>query len=309
MQKTKLAKAISLTVAGLAMSSAASASTTMYNMNNFGGLSGNTDGWVWSDPANTQTGAAGKNVDANTTTGAPAGGNFANYNSATRAANFVGTASPSTTPFGFNATSSLNWGIQLTSAGDSGQISAADSLARYGVAAEIDTGGGAWQDNVTPTGWKHQTDIGLIVSDVTQVVHINLATLGNLTPETFSTFGVTVFEGMDTSTASYNHHGAWNNPAAGKPFTLDNPFATVGLDNIGYSNNVTASEDFSFIAQAGQVYTLYLGGYNFSKWNTGLDNYLMNVTTSPVPVPGAVWLFGSAIAGMVGFGRRKAVAA
>jgi hypothetical protein len=294
MIRTKLAKAISLAVAGLAVSATASASTTMYNMNDFSSATTNTDGWVWSD----STHAAGPS------------GNFSNYNSATRTANFVGTSSSSATPFGFNATSSLNWGIQLTGAGDSGQISAADSLARYGVTAEVDTGGGAWQDNVTPTGWKHQTDIGLIESDVTQVVHINLATLGNLTPSTFSTFGVTVFQGMDTSTASYSHHGAWNNPAAGKLFTADNPFGTVGLTNIGYSNNVTATQDFSFIAQAGQVYSVYLGGYNFSKWNTGVDGYLMNVTTSAVPVPGAVWLFGSAMAGMIGFGgRRKAAVA
>lgn len=34
-------------------------------------------------------------------------------------------------------------------------------------------------------------------------------------------------------------------------------------------------------------------------------NYVFTVSTAPVPVPGAVWLFGSAMAGLIGFGRRK----
>ena len=33
--------------------------------------------------------------------------------------------------------------------------------------------------------------------------------------------------------------------------------------------------------------------------------YDVLVTTSAVPVPGAVWLFGSALTGFMGFGRRK----
>jgi hypothetical protein len=50
-------------------------------------------------------------------------------------------------------------------------------------------------------------------------------------------------------------------------------------------------------------YTLVIGGHG------GLADqgfvYDAMVTTSAVPVPGAVWLFGSALAGLVGFGRRK----
>lgn len=39
----------------------------------------------------------------------------------------------------------------------------------------------------------------------------------------------------------------------------------------------------------------------------GVQAQLLSV--QPVPVPGAVWLFGSAIAGMIGFNRRKQIAA
>jgi hypothetical protein len=300
--KTKLANAVTKTLVGAVLSAGAStafASNTMYNtfstagvpnvstgIPNVNGLNNNTDGWTHT------------NGTANSGALQPWAGTAGLYND-TRPFNYIGSAS-------------LNWAAKLTSAGDTAEISAADSLARYGVAAEIDTGGGAWQDNsATPTGWKHQTDIGLIASDVTQQVHINLVTLGNLTPTTFSTFGVTVFQGMDTATGAYSHHGAWNCPACATPtpFTKDNPFSgTAGLTNIGYSNHVTGTNDFTFTAQAGQIYTIYLGGVGFSKWNTGIDNYKLTLTTSPVPLPSAVWLFGSAIAGLVGLRRRSAAA-
>ncbi|MDO9162434.1 MAG: VPLPA-CTERM sorting domain-containing protein [Methylococcaceae bacterium] len=288
MTKTKLAKAVTMVLAGAALYAGAStafASNTMYNTFSTGGngLNSSTDGWTHTN-GTTNSGALQP---------------------------WLGTTGLYTDvrPFNYVGSSHLNWAVELSSAGDSAEISAADSLARYGASAEIDTGGGAWRDNsATPTGWKHQTDIGLVVSDVTQQVHINLTTLGNLTPSTFSTFGVTVFDGMDTNTGAYSHHGAWNNPAAGKLYTASNPFGTAGLTNIGYSDNVTGANSFTFTAQAGHVYSIYLGGVDFSKWNTGVDNYKLNLTTSPVPVPGAVWLFGSALAGFVGLRRRKIAA-
>ena len=39
------------------------------------------------------------------------------------------------------------------------------------------------------------------------------------------------------------------------------------------------------------------------------EGYTIQTTVSAVPVPGAVWLFGSAIAGLVGIRRRKSIAA
>ena len=50
-------------------------------------------------------------------------------------------------------------------------------------------------------------------------------------------------------------------------------------------------------------YTLVIGAHGGEAIN-GVA-YDVMVTTSPVPVPGAVWLFGSAMAGLIGFGRRK----
>lgn len=52
-------------------------------------------------------------------------------------------------------------------------------------------------------------------------------------------------------------------------------------------------------------YTLVIGAHG-GQASDGVV-YQALVTTSPVPVPGAAWLFGSAMAGLIGFGRRKTV--
>jgi len=41
----------------------------------------------------------------------------------------------------------------------------------------------------------------------------------------------------------------------------------------------------------------------------GNYGFTIQTTVAAVPVPGAVWLFGSALAGLVGFGRRKSAVA
>lgn len=54
-------------------------------------------------------------------------------------------------------------------------------------------------------------------------------------------------------------------------------------------------------------YTLYIGG-NTSDTSAG-KNFALSISASPVPVPAAVWLFGSALAGLGAIGRRKDKAA
>lgn len=281
-----------MAIAGTALlgASEAMASTTMYNTFTTP-IKTATDGWTRIADTNNDGYGTGPESNGNSGLIVPWAGTAGNK-----------------LPFAYTGSSHLNWAVQLTGANDTAEISGADSMAKFGFDAEIDTGGGAWRDtSASPTGWKHQTDIGLISSDVTQWVHLNLTALSTLQNPSFATFGVTVFEGMDTNTGNYIHHGSWNNAA--KPYTLDNPFGTTGLTNIGYSDDVTTVNDMVFKAEAGKIYSIYLGGVDFSHWAAGVDNYRLDITTSPVPVPGAVWLFGSAIAGMIGFGRRKAIAA
>jgi len=65
----------------------------------------------------------------------------------------------------------------------------------------------------------------------------------------------------------------------------------------------TASATLTLFLAAGE-YTLILGGYNGTSPGANLA-YTATISASPVPVPAAVWLFGSALAGLGVFGRRK----
>lgn len=304
MNKSKLAKAVATAVAGTALSLSsivdASASTTMYNTFNAGTSPGNgtTDGWTWSDGS--AKGTTIPDPDAEPPVPAPTlvpWVRSAGYN----------TNPNDPRPFNYTGSSALNWAAHLTKAGDSLEISREDS----GINADIDTAGGAWQDK-NKTGWAHNTDIGLFKSDVTTDVTLKLSAVNG----PIAQFGITVFTGMDTGTG-YSHHTAWNNPPT-LPFTTDNPFFTAGVDYVGglgvntaanasYLFGVNSTNGFTFTAQAGQIYSIYLGGYGGQGWNDQHDRYRLSI--SSVPVPAAVWFMGSGLMGLLAFGRRKTVAA
>ncbi|AEG01143.1 VPLPA-CTERM sorting domain-containing protein [Methylomonas methanica] len=69
------------------------------------------------------------------------------------------------------------------------------------------------------------------------------------------------------------------------------------------------------------IYTMLVGGASEPLFDTDgitllndgaygvVASFMATPAVQPVPVPGAVWLFGSALAGFVGFGRRKSLAA
>ncbi|WGS84804.1 hypothetical protein [Methylomonas sp. UP202] len=328
-------------VAGFGSSVANAAAVTSYNAFNHdrsapnilvSSGSGGTDGWM-----RTSANACG-------TAGSTCGNGPATYNNPNKAV-AEGNASvpwvgndPRGASFDYVGRQTLNW-TAVIDAGDTAVISKLDSNARYaGTAladgtifnyADIDTAQGAWHDGgkspkSTPgagVGWKHDTDIGLFKSTVTQVVTLSIHSLlengaADLTPD----YGFTVFEGMDTSTDNYGHHGswhAWDNQAAvgvgdnAYQITDPNPFTIAGggdgngleadkliLDDV-YGNNA------SFLAEAGKVYTIYLGGFQGGGWTFTRNDYELTISAAPVPLPGAVWLFGSAI-GLLGWQRRKA---
>ncbi len=303
----------------LGISTNASAATTMYNTFQTTAPTA-TDGWVYGfcPTCTNSTRAIGYNPSSPQayTAGGPSGGGFYGSDPSNP------TSYTSALPFGYGGTSHLNWAAHV-GANESAQISTADAQSRYGYAAEIDTGGGAWRDDGSSTGglvtgWKHQTDVGLIKSDVTQLITLTPNNLAE-DPNIYNpVFGITVFEGMDAKTGAYVHHGSWNNPVAipagpsgtppaqsAHPYNMNNPWGTVGLTNIGYSDNVTATNGgYTFLAQAGQVYSIYLGGVGFGDWNDKLAGYSLDIAAAPVPVPAAIWLFGSTLLGLSAFRRR-----
>jgi hypothetical protein len=285
MNNNKLAKAIALAMTGSALSIGAvtdASAHVMYNTFTTTAATA-TDGWNYVyDGTDADTIATGPESNGHLGTQVP----------------WLGTTA---LPFGYTGSAHLNWAAVIHGLGTV-EVSAADAFADYNQNVELDTGAGAWQDD-TGTGWKHQTDIGLIKSDIDAMLRINLTTLGTVNDN----FGVTVFKGMDTTTGDYNHHGSWNN--ATKPFTLSNPWYGAGvgsgMEYLTHDATVDSVNYLEFFAQAGQVYTIAFGGNGVGAWNANIAGYEMNITAAPVPLPAAIWLFGSAMAGMFGFNKRS----
>ncbi|MEQ1620826.1 MAG: hypothetical protein ABL919_05425 [Methylococcales bacterium] len=290
--KTKLAKAVALAITGVVVTAgtvSASASTTMYNRynesavpratdgyNNGAGPGEvyGTDGWVWGGI----NAISGGDPDA-------------------AVPGWVGTSGPYTNAFGSTKAMPINWGAHLTALGDNLEISQVDSFNRFGVYADLDTAGGAWHSTTASEGIlgkRNHIDIGLFKSDVTQ--NVTLTASGINDPA--ANFGITLYQGLSTSETFYNHHGIY--------------FGDSGLDYEGMIQLDHTPRDpltglttntLTFNATAGQLYTIILGGNNGQHWNENFDGYKLNIST--VPVPGAVWLFGSAILGLLGNGRRQ----
>jgi len=289
----KLPKAIKLTLAGTALSigvvSNVSAKSMYNTYNQYSSSTATdastlgTDGWVW-----------GFNVSYDTHLSLKESGN-------SNASSWVGTYD-NAVPLNYQGSNHLNWAVTLN-AGESQEISQQNAFNSYGVYADIDSTGGAWID-VNEEGRGYNTDVGLLKSAVTQEITLTASTLLN----EFTNFGITVYEGMDKNTGSHSHHLTWNTPNVGSTdITDDNPWDTQNLTTIAFSETVDNINGLSFTAEAGKIYSIFLGGSGGLHWNEQDDGYALDITTSPsaVPVPTAAWLMGSGLMGLASFSRRK----
>lgn len=133
-----------------------------------------------------------------------------------------------------------------------------------------------------------------------------------LTPDAEINSGI--FFGVDVASGIQNHAIEINNPNLSK-LALDS-------DSPGTGQHANAASVWgSWIqdpqADYGQAIGFQLGqldqtdGHNIATTFAGQWMLAGNslTYTSAVPVPGAVWLFGSALMGFVGFSRRKAIKA
>lgn len=297
MRKNKLQHAIGLAMTGvgiLAVATDLSASTTYYNtFNANSSTTGAVDGLVVADFTGLATGA---------------------------------------TPFGYSGSAPVNWATRLTEQNDSATISRANAIDTYGVSADMDTAIGAWNDgkyiqifgtHYASAGWLHQMDEGLILSDHTQYVTVSLAGATTVTDDTYQTintdwqFGISIFEGMDTGTNfAANAHSSWNDgycPASAAECTTpslglveaDNPPGFEGLTFKTFSDNSSVT----FLAQGGQIYSVFLGGNNLGHNLGKVSEYEATITTAPVPIPMASWLFGTSLLSLLGYRRRKGAVA
>ncbi|MGY6278029.1 hypothetical protein [Methylomonas sp. MgM2] len=310
MKKTKLARSISLIVAGGVLSfggmpSALAISTTMYNLSTGDGEDNSANNTDWT----TNLGSGTDGWANGASWGNRAVGSVANQK-------WAGTGGETATPFGY-AGAHLNWAVEFTGGvSNVAEISTFDSFNRYGVYADVDTARGAWSDNAVTgaAGWLHDTDTGLFRSDVSGTVTLNIESV----LQSGTNFGYTIFKGMDAVT-KYYHHASWN-PNSNENGIIapdSSPYEAGGLmpgtilpvsDIVAYSvggANPSNLNTITFDAEAGQIYTIFLGGYRNGSWQTSGDAYRLTVSQTPVPVPAAAWLFGGALATLVGRLRRK----
>lgn len=227
-------------------------------------------------------------------------------------------------PFGYAGSAPVNWAVHLAGQNDSAVVSSAEALINEGIAADVDTAIGAWNDGKYTSysgsmGWIHQTDEALIKSDVTQYVTISLtgatvAPHGNYNAvNTNWVFGISIFEGMDTSAYfDYSFHDSWNDgycPASAPECTTPTLGRVTAIP--GYAEGLTFktfgdNSSVTFLAEAGSVYSVFLGGNNVGHMLTPVAEYQATITTSAVPIPAAAWLFGSGLLTFLGsLGRQR----
>lgn len=149
--------------------------------------------------------------------------------------------------------------------------------------------------------WGSAMDFGLIDLHASGSLLIQVA--ADATQGSTFTPGFTLFSGWDTSATS-SKHGAWNVTPPAVPV---DPRGTTGLTFLGQASTTDAGglASYLFTGLPAGHYSLWIGGNGTGNTAAGTQGYIANITASPVPVPGAVWLFGSAIAGLVSFNRRR----
>jgi len=280
MQQKRLVKAIGVALTGSALTfgvAGPASAHVMYNSANWGD---GTDGWVL-------------------TGGSDGGG---------APIPWLGTENGAL-PLGFTPEKhALNWAAIIHNPHQTLEVSAAHAAREYdGAVVDLDTANGAWgswqADLNNPTftrGWAHNTDFGLIKSEIDTTIRIAVDKVNEA--DNIFNFGITVFKGIHTG--EINHHSVWNaGYISGKneaPAKVNNPFGGRGLTYLTHGD----SSFVEFDARAGQLYSIYLGGNDINGDIFGTP-FGYKATVSAVPVPAAVWLFGSGLMGLIGLKRKK----
>lgn len=179
--------------------------------------------------------------------------------------------------------------------------------------ATINTGGvGAksWAEPGNPVGlkaWTHTSDwVALDLSGLTESTILTVTHERGATGSLFPAFSI--YQGRETvgpETHQFNNIGStsW---AANLTY-LDHVANVGGTLGLGSGTGVT-SVSKQFLLAPG-LYSIALGGNpSFDLGQTGNHAFVATLATAPVPVPAAIWLFGSGLAGLVGLARRRMAA-
>lgn len=155
----------------------------------------------------------------------------------------------------------------------------------------------AWSANATGSlGKGHGSDFGLI--QLTSLSNLTVTVAADTSLGSILTPGFSLFQGWDTSTTAVRVADYQNNQ--------NNPLQSQGLTFVDRASSTLAGglASFTFNNLSAGNYTLFVGG-NATASIGSVGKYTVSLAASPVPVPGAVWLFGTVLAGFLGMGRGK----
>lgn len=170
-------------------------------------------------------------------------------------------------------------------------------------------GAKSWAEpgNPDPTpGWTHTSDwtvLDLTGASGTQLVTLTLdrGATGSLFPA-FSVYAGVEDANSDAANHTFNNTGAisWA-PNLAYTYHRANAGGPIGTDN---GTGLTSVSD-SWVLAPG-LYSINFGGNPaFSLGQTGSHAFSATITTAPVPLPAAAYLFGSSLIGLARLARRK----
>lgn len=120
--------------------------------------------------------------------------------------------------------------------------------------------------------------------------------------------GIDAIVGYGNAGATFTNAGG-NAVGKGGVFASSHVNAASSSFTFGTDGSGLAYVTLNLVGLQNGTYLIYNGGsdYNSSSGKTtGGQTLTATVGSAPVPVPAAVWLFGSALAGLIGVSRRKA---
>lgn len=181
-------------------------------------------------------------------------------------------------------------------------------------------GAKSWNEPVNPVGskgWTHTSDWTALDLHEGGKLTITLARTaeggGQLTPA-FTLYkgwgtGPIVWNPSDPAAGNFEWHtfNTTGNPQDTDPEHwgwLDGKMSYLDHEaNPGSLNSITRT----FLLEAGK-YSLNFGGNPLDTALTGNHGFHATLNLAPVPIPAAVWLFGTGVIGLVGVARRRMAA-